>query len=146
VPRFFVRHPDRLHEVLARAARDALTTRVAYSGYDEKATGKPPLSQPPAPWSDVRRRLVPGSLWFIAVYFASGLVALGASLSRRLGEPERGLLTLYGVLVGFSAAVLLVPTLTMAAFDSRYSATFASSFDVALLVLVMAGLWRAAEV
>jgi hypothetical protein len=82
VPRFFLHHPGRFYHVVSGVARQASGTRVPFLGYYEKTTGRPPLTQPPAPWSDVRRWLMPGSVWFFVPYFLSGPVAL-------VGSPRR---------------------------------------------------------
>jgi len=136
IPKFFLRHPGRFYELVSRSAKHVSTVRLAYVGYYEKKAGKTPRAQPPGLWSDARKWFLPGSIWFLGVFFGSGPVALVMGIRKHLGEPQRGLLLLYGLLTAFSAIVFFVPALTTAAFDERYSITFASAFDVALILAV----------
>ena len=147
VPKFFLRHPGHFHKVVSDVARKVSVTKLAYAGYYEKKTGKPPLTKPPAPWSDVRRWLMPRSIWFFLAYFCSGLLALVLGTRRHIEEPRRGLLLLYGVLTAFCAVVFFVPVLAAAAFDMRYSITFVAAFDGTLILAVGAmGWWARARV
>ena len=52
----------------------------------------------------------------------------------KLNEFIRGMLLLYSLLVAFGAVVFLLPIFTMAWFDTRYSITFASAFDMSLIL------------
>jgi 4-amino-4-deoxy-L-arabinose transferase-like glycosyltransferase len=143
VPTFFLRHPRRFHTVVSRVAKKMSITRLTNAGYYEKKTGKPPFTKPPAPWSDVRRWLMPGSIWFFVAYFLSGLVALGLGTRKHVGEPRRGLLLLYGFLTAFSALVFFVPVLAAGGFDIRYAITFVAAFDATLILALGAALWWA---
>jgi len=142
VPRFFLTHPSRFFTRASLSAKGIFATRVSYAGYYEKSTGRPPQTKPPSPWSVVRSWLFPASIWLFIVYLASVGPALWFALRRRLNECDRGMLLLYCVLVGFGAMVFLVPVATMATMNPRFSSTFASSFDMNL-ILVIAGLSRA---
>jgi hypothetical protein len=46
----------------------------------------------------------------------------------------RGILLLFSLLVGFGAIIFLVPIVTMASIDTRYSITFVSAFDLSLII------------
>jgi len=48
---------------------------------------------------------------------------------------------LYGLLVLLAAIVVFVSTLTQATFDTRYSITFASAFDMNLILAVAGLVW-----
>jgi hypothetical protein len=135
VPKFLLSRPSRLYAIVDRLSHWILTTRIPYAGYYEKASGKPPFTKPPAPWSDVRSRLFPPSIWFLAIYFSSGILTLAFSIRRQLTEPSRGLLLLYSLLVSVSAVAFLVPVLTQASLDMRYSSTYVAGFDMALILL-----------
>jgi hypothetical protein len=51
------------------------------------------------------------------------------------------MLLLYSLLVAFSAIIFLVPTVTMASIDTRYSITFVEAFDLSLIVAGCTLLW-----
>jgi hypothetical protein len=48
----------------------------------------------------------------------------------------QGIMLLYSLLVGFGAIIFLVPIVTMASIDTRYSITFVSAFDFSLIIAV----------
>ncbi|HLG14850.1 MAG TPA: hypothetical protein VJH03_10165 [Blastocatellia bacterium] len=135
VPKFLLTHPARFYSVASQAARKSLTTRSPY-GYYEASSGKPPYAKPRAPWSDARSWLFPASIWLLVVYFSTGAVALGLGILRKLSDIQRGLLLLYSVLVAFGAIGFFVPVLTMASIEDRYSTTFASAFDMSVLLVI----------
>lgn len=146
IPAFFLRHPDRFYRVVSRVAGQASFTRVSFLGYYEKRTGKPPRSQPAAPWSEVRRRLMPRSGWSFGLYVLSGMAALVLGARRHAAEPRRGLLWSYGWLTAFAAMALLVPALVMAAFDPRFSITLVAAFDGTLILALGAVCWWASGI
>jgi hypothetical protein len=70
----------------------------------------------------------------VILYFISGIVAFVLSLRVAANEFMRGILLLYTMLVGFGAIIFLVPIVTMASIDTRYSITFVSAFDFSLII------------
>jgi hypothetical protein len=70
----------------------------------------------------------------VILYLVSGVVAFGMSLRKTANEFRRGILLLYSLLVGFGAIIFLVPIVTMASIDTRYSITFVSALDLSLII------------
>ena len=134
IPWFLLAHPSQLYRVASRIAPQLVTTLPDYAGYFEESSGKPPRAKPFAPWSNIRAWIFPASLWLVILYFISGVVAFGVSLRRTASEFMRGILLLYSLLVAFGAIIFLVPIVTMASIDTRYSITFVSAFDLSLII------------
>ena len=134
IPKFLLQHPAQLYRVASHIAPQLVTTLPIYAGYYEISNGKPPRSKPPAPWSGIRATLFPASLWLLILYFVSGVVAFGMSFRKRQTELIRGTLLLYSLLVAFGAIIFLLPIVTMAWIDTRYSITFVSAFDLTLIL------------
>ena len=134
IPRYFLKRPAQLYRVASHIAPQMVITLPAYAGYYEESSGKPARSKPPAPWSRLRSRIFPSSLWLLLLYFASGAAALAIAFRRDLTEFTRGLLLLYSLLVAFGAVIFVLPIFTMAWFDTRYSITFVSAFDMTLIL------------
>jgi len=70
----------------------------------------------------------------VILYLASGAAAFGLGLRRTANEFVRGILLLYSLLVGIAAIIFIVPIVTMASIDTRYSITFVSAFDLSLII------------
>ena len=136
IPFFLLARPLQLYRVASSIAPQLVTTLPDYAGYYEQSSGKPPRSKPVAPWSSIRARIFPASLWLVMLYFVSGAVAFGFSLRKSEDEFMRGILLLYTLLVGLAAIIFLVPIVTMASIDTRYSITFVSAFDLCLVIAV----------
>jgi hypothetical protein len=134
IPKFLLQRPAQLYKVASEIAPQLVTTLPAYAGYYEESSEKPPRAKPPAPWSRIRARLFPASLWLLILYFVSGVVAFGMSFRSQLKEFMRGTLLLYSLLVAFGAIIFLLPIVTMAWIDTRYSITFVSAFDLAAIL------------
>jgi len=134
IPKFLFKRPAQLYRVASHIAPQLVTTLPPYAGFYEESSGKPPRTKPPAPWSRIRARIFPASLWMMILYFVSGVFAFGMSFRSRLNEFMRGVLLLYSLLVAFGAIIFLVPLVTMAWFDTRYSITFVSAFDLTLML------------
>jgi hypothetical protein len=134
IPLFLLARPMQLYRVASRIAPQLVTTLPDYAGYFEESSGKPPRSKPFAPWSRIRAWIFPASLWLVILYFVSGVVAFGLSLRHTANEFMRGILLLFSLLVGFGAIIFLVPIVTMASIDTRYSITFVSAFDLSLII------------
>jgi len=134
IPLFLLARPAQLYRVASHIAPQLVETLPVYAGYYEESSGKPPRTKPSAPWSSLRARIFPSSLWMLILYFISGVLALGMGLRRPSDELMRGMLLLYSLLVAFGAIIFLVPLLTMAWFDTRYSITFVSAFDMNLVI------------
>jgi hypothetical protein len=134
IPRFLFLRPAQLYHVASHIAPRLVITLPDYAGYYEESSGKPRRSKPPAPWSAIRATVFPAPLWLMILYFASGVLSLGMSLRRSVSEFRRGILVLYGLLVAFAAIIFLVPIVTMASIDTRYSITFVSALDLSLIL------------
>jgi hypothetical protein len=134
IPRFLLTRPWQLYRVASSIAPQLVETLPDYAGYYEQSSGKPPRSKPFAPWSSIRARIFPASLWLVMLYFVSGVVAFGWSFRKSANEFGRGILLLYTLLVGIAAIIFLVPIVTMASIDTRYSITFVSAFDLCLVI------------
>jgi hypothetical protein len=134
IPLFLLARPLQLYRVASTIAPQLVTTLPDYAGYYEESSGKPPRSKPFAPWSSIRGWIFPASLWLVMLYFASGVVAFVLSLRKGANEFMRGILLLYSLLVGFGAIIFLVPIITMASIDTRYSITFVSALDLSLII------------
>jgi hypothetical protein len=135
IPRFLLTHPAQLYRVASNIAPQLVMTLPDYAGYYEESSGRPALSKPVALWSSIRARLFPAPLWLVILYFVSAAVAFAMSFRKHVeDELQGGLLLLYSLLVAFSAIIFLVPIFTMASIDTRYSATFASAFDLTLIL------------
>jgi len=134
IPRYFLMRPAQLYRVAAHVTPQLVKTLPGYAGYYEESSGKPARSKPPAPWSRIRAAFFPASLWLVALYFGSGVLAFGLSFRNRLDEFLQGALRLYSLLVSFGALILSVSILTMASVDTRYCITFVMAFDMALIL------------
>jgi hypothetical protein len=134
IPRFLFARPLQLYRIASTIAPQLVTTLPDYAGYYEESSGKPPRTKPFAPWSSIRARIFPASLWLVILYFVSGAVAFGLSHRNAANEFMRGILLLYSLLVGFGAIIFLVPIVTMASIDTRYSITFVSALDLSLII------------
>jgi hypothetical protein len=134
IPRFLLARPMQLYRVASSIAPQLVMTLPDYAGYYEQSSGKPPRSKPFAPWSSIRARVFPASLWLVMLHFFSGVVAFGWSFRKSANEFTRGILLLYTLLVGIAAIIFLVPIVTMASFDTRYSITFVSALDLCLII------------
>jgi len=135
IPRFLIAHPRHFYHVASEVAPLMVQTLPDYAGFYEESSGKPARSKPAAYWSSVRARLFPSRLWMLIAYFLTGAIAFFLALLKRVSELMRGLLFLYTLLVGFSAILFVVPVFTMASIDTRYAATFAAAFDLALITV-----------
>ena len=136
IPRFLLARPLQLYRVASTIAPQLVTTLPDYAGYYEESSGRPPRTKPFAPWSSIRARIFPASLWLVILYFVSGVTAVVLGIRNTANEFMRGLLLLYSLLVGFGAIIFLVPIVTMASIDTRYSITFVSAFDLSLVIAV----------
>jgi hypothetical protein len=136
IPTFLLERPLQLYRVASSIAPQLVTTLPDYAGYYEESSGKPPRTKPVAPWSSIRARIFPASLWLVMLYFVSGVVAFVLSLRKTASEFMQGIMLLYSLLVGFGAIIFLVPIVTMASIDTRYSITFVSAFDFSLIIAV----------
>jgi hypothetical protein len=136
IPRFLLARPLQLYRVASSISPQLVTTLPDYAGYYEESSGKPPRTKPVAPWSSIRARIFPASLWLVMLYFVSGVVVFGLSLRKTANEFMQGIMLLYSLLVGFGAIIFLVPIVTMASIDTRYSITFVSAFDFSLIIAV----------
>jgi hypothetical protein len=134
IPLFLLSRPKQLYRVASTIAPQLVTTLPDYAGYYEESSGKPPRTKPFAPWSSIRAKIFRSSLWMVILYLASGAAALVLSVRKTANEFMRGILLLYGVLVGFAGIIFLVPIVTMASIDTRYSTTFVSAFDLSLII------------
>jgi hypothetical protein len=134
IPRFLLARPAQLYRVASDIAPQLVTTLPDYAGYYEESSGKPPRTKPLAPWSSVRAGIFPAPLWLLLIYFVSGVAGFGMSLRKQASEFMHGILLLYSLLVAFSAIIFLVPTVTMASIDTRYSITFVSALDLSLII------------
>lgn len=104
---FYLTHPDRLYELYARCVKLAFTTRVTRLGYYEAETGKPPRSQPFALWSVLRENMVPRSVVFLGLFFATGIAAV-VFLFRSSSATARGMYALYLLFVLIAGAQFFV--------------------------------------
>jgi hypothetical protein len=134
IPRFLLSRPLQLYRVASTIAPQLVMTLPDYAGYYEQSSGKPPRSKPFALWSSIRVRIFPASLWLVILYFISGAAAFGLSFRKTVNGCMRGILLLYTLLVGIAAIIFLVPIVTMASIDTRYSITFVSAFDLCLVI------------
>src|ERR1700730_2597309 len=135
-PKFLLAHPAQFYRMVSSNAEYIPTTLVPYSGYYEKEVGKPPLTKPPSPWTQVRRWILPAHPWFLITYFAFGLFAMLIGIFKQLPEPWRGLLLLCGLLTAISAIEFVVPIVTMGGNDPRYLGIFDLAFDTILILAI----------
>src|SRR4029078_5894892 len=98
-----------------------VTTLPDYAGYYEESSGKPPRTKSVAPWSSIRARIFPASLWLVILYFVSGVVAFVLGFLVTANEFMRGILLLYSLLVGVDAIIFLVAIGPMALLSKRCS-------------------------
>jgi hypothetical protein len=135
--RFYLRHPGRLLGLVARGTRHAFDTRVARLGYYAVGAGRGPLAQPFGLWSVARERLVPRSLTFLSLYFASGGVALALLRARRVAVRAAG--ACYALLV-FVAAAQLAGALLLGGGEpdlEKHLFLFDLAFDWSLVLLAV---------
>jgi hypothetical protein len=91
IPKYLLTHPAQLYRVASRIAPQLVITLPDYAGYYEESTGRPARTKPVAPWSSIRARIFPASLWLVILYFCTGMLAFAAGLRSR-GKLRRGLL------------------------------------------------------
>jgi hypothetical protein len=133
---FYLLRPERLFSLTERCARHILITRVDHLGYYDKDSGRPPRSQPSAPWSDIRDIVFPKNLWFLAGFFLFGGAATTAGAIK--GRNNRGLFLLCGALLAVAAIQFIAPTLMMGEPDlARHLYLFNVVFDLSLIVFLV---------
>ena len=141
IPRFLIGRPAQFYRVAAEVAPQMVQTLPDYAGFYEESSARPARSKPVAHWSSIRARFFPARLWMLIGYFMTGVIAFFVALRKGVSEFTRGLLFLFTLLVGFGAILFVVPVLTMASIDTRYSATFTSAFDLSLITAAGMLIW-----
>lgn len=137
---FYLRHPSRLADRMARAAPAAFALRPPYLGNFEKSTGLPPGARARrfALWSDARARLGRHALVWLGLFFGGNLLAAGVSFA---SASARGRLFRMAIAACLSIAVVEFLACSFAdALDDlgRHLYTFDALCD---LVLVADGVW-----
>lgn len=141
VPRFYLSRPSRLYEIVRRCSRLILT--MPYLGYYEKATGRPPYSQPFGMWSEIRNSLFPKSVWTLFAFLSFGIAATVFGIIRAKTQTLQALFIFYGFLIVVAAAQFFIPVLTIGETDlARYLNLFNLAFDSSLALISAAILQR----
>lgn len=111
---FYLRHPERLLRVTAACADRAFIWRERRMGNFTRDAGRPPVSHSEtfAGWSDLERRLFPGSLWFLAAFFAVFLGVASRELIRARRAGREGSAAAFWILLALTALLAFaVPVL-----------------------------------
>lgn len=121
ITKFYLKHPIRLYQSVARTSKFALTLRPHYLGNYEKSAGFPPqtLSGSFAAWSRFRGALMPANLFFLTGVLAAACgIGLILILRRRRSHVAAG------------AGALLIATALMSAEQLVSSAIGSGLFEV----------------
>lgn len=137
---FYLRHPDRLAEVLSRASQQANLLRVPEHANFARSSGLPPYSQSSAfsLWSRFKEKL-PSGARYLALFFALNLLA-AAGMRWRLGRmchPLARLPEIHLALLGMAALQLSISLLGDGLRDLvKHLLLFNALNDLSLLFMV----------
>lgn len=107
---FYLKHPARLWQLIKRKSEIAFMLVTDYPNF-EKGASPLPQSQAFRMWSDLKKKILPGSPWTLLVFFSGNLVAAVLCLrgavapGRRLGLKAFALLNLMA-LMAFAVCAL----------------------------------------
>jgi hypothetical protein len=138
-PRFYLSRPSRLYGLVNRCSSRILT--LPFTGYYEKSSGRPPISQPFGLWYAARNYLFPKSMWTVAAFFTLGIAATFMGIRRFAAKPGEAMFVFYGFLLSVALAQFLIPVLTLGEVDlARYLLLFNVVFDAGLILALLAAL------
>jgi hypothetical protein len=137
VPLFYLKHPVRLYQLCARCSKHCFSNRLRRFGYYEATTGKPPRAQPFGIWSIVRERAFPRSVFFLGLFFASGIGAL--FLARESSAKLRYIHLLYALFVFVAVLQFFIAVVVGGgrADLQKHLFMFNLAFDVCIILLVL---------